>query len=112
MIRRAALAALLLLAACGKPLPPEKSAYAGDWRAANMKLRITQEGMVEYKREEKLAGVRTSSEVNGPLRRFEGDNFVVGIPGISTTFVVSRAPYQHEGRWKMVVDGVELWRIQ
>jgi len=108
----AALVALLLLAACGKPLPPDKVAYVGDWRASNMRLRITADGTVEYKREEKRAGVQTSSEINGPLRRFEGDSFVVGIPGISTTFAVSRAPYQQDGRWKMVVDGVELWRVQ
>jgi hypothetical protein len=107
VIRRcAALALLLLAAACGKPLPPEKAAYVGDWGSRTMSLRIAQEGTVAYKR---VSGNVTTS-VNGPIQRFEGDNFVVGIPGLTTTFVVSRAPLQQEGRWTMVVDGVELTR--
>lgn len=108
MIRRTALAALLLLAACGKPVPPEKSAYVGDWGSSNVTLRIAQDGRVEYKR---VSG-NASTSVNAPIQRFEGDNFVVGIPYLTTTFVVSRAPYQQDGRWKMVVDGVELTRAR
>jgi hypothetical protein len=46
------------------------------------------------------------------LRRFEGDNFVVGLPLLSTTFQVSKPPYEEAGRWKMIVDGVELTRAQ
>ncbi len=98
----------LMLSACGKPVPPEKSAYVGEWRAQAMVLLITQDGSVAYKR---MKGGTTTS-VNGPLRQFEGDNFVVGVPLISTTFEVSKPPYQQAGKWKMVVDGVELTRVQ
>ena len=71
-----------------------------------MSLTLMQDGTVRYKR---VKGSTTTS-IDGPLRRFEGDNFVVGIPFISTTFEVSKPPYQEAGTWKMVVDGVELVR--
>ena len=94
----------VMLAACGKPVPPEKAAYVGEWRAPGMYLLLTQDGSVKYERLK--AGASTS--VTGPLKDFEGDNFVVGVGLMTTTFVVSKPPYQAGGRWKMVVDGVEL----
>jgi hypothetical protein len=99
---------ILLLAACGQPVPQEKASYVGEWRSQTMALLLTQDGTVAYKR--RKGGVTTS--VNGPLRRFEGDNFVVGPPILSTTFEVSKPPYQEAGAWKMVVDGVELTRVR
>jgi len=102
------LTSTVVLSACGKAVPPEKAAYVGEWRAQTMALLVTQDGTVAYKR---LKGGMTTS-VNAPLRRFEGDNFVVGLPLISTTFEVSKPPYEEAGRWKMVVDGVELTRVQ
>jgi len=56
------------------------------------------------------AGANTTPSINAPLRRFEGDRFVVGIAFLSTTFEVSTPPHQEAGTWKMVVDGVELTR--
>ena len=100
------LAALLILSACGQPVPDDKAAYVGAWHGQNMSLLLAKDGTVNYKR---VRG-STTTEINGPLRRFEGDNFVVGIPFISTTFEVSKPPYQAAGTWKMVVDGVELTR--
>jgi hypothetical protein len=99
-------AVLLLLAACANPVPPEKSVYVGQWDAPGMSLLITQDGSVAYKRIK--GGVSTS--INAPLKKFEGDNFVVGIGLWTTTFVVSRPPREEAGRWKMTVDGVELMR--
>ena len=100
-------AAVLLLAACsGTPLPADKAAYAGDWRAQNMRIVITAEGLVSYERREGA----TSKSINAPLKRFEGDNFVVGVGPMTTTFVVSRPPWRDQAQWKMTVDGVELVR--
>ena len=101
------IAALLILSACGQPVPEDKAAYVGEWRAQTMSLLLTQDGTVHYKR---IRGGTTTS-INAPLRRFEGDNFVVGIPFISTTFEVSKPPHQEAGTWKMVVDGLELTRV-
>ena len=97
---------LLTLAACGQPVPNDKAAYVGEWESPTMSLMIPQSGNVRYKR---VNGSVTSS-VDAPLRGFEGDNFVVGIPFISTTFEVSKPPFQEAGSWKMVVDGVLLTR--
>jgi hypothetical protein len=99
-----ALLLALVLLGCGKPVPPEKSAYVGEWQEKTMYLLITQDGSVSYKR---LKGGMTSS-VEGPLKAFEDDNFSVGIGPMSTTFVVSKPPFRDKDRWKMVVDGVEL----
>lgn len=96
----------LALTGCGKPVPPEKSSYVGEWQEKAMYLVITQDGSVNYKR---LNGGVTTS-VSGPLKGFQGDNFEVGVGPMSTTFVVSRQPYQEGGQWKMVVDGVVLTR--
>ena len=100
-------AALLTLSACGQPVPGDKAAYVGEWRSQTMSLLLAQDGSVRYKR---VKGNITTS-INAPLRRFEGDNFVIGIPYFSSTFEVSKPPYQEAGTWKMVVDGVELSRV-
>ena len=95
------------LSGCGKPVPPEKSAYVGEWQEKAMYLLITEDGSVSYKR---LKGGATVS-VNGPLKGFDGDNFEVGLGPMSTTFMVSKPPYQDGDKWKMVVDGVVLTRM-
>lgn len=94
----------LSLFGCGKPVPPEKSAYVGEWQEKTMYLLITQDGSVRYKRLK--GGVSTSIE--GPLKGFDGNNFEVGIGPMSTVFVVSKPPYQVGEKWKMVVDDIEL----
>ena len=98
----------LLLAGCSEPIPPDKIAYAGEWRGENVQLVITLEGAVQY---ERRSGSSTVS-VNAPIQRFEGDNFVVGIGPFNTTFVVSKPPHLVEGQYRMVVDGVELTRTR
>lgn len=96
----------VLLAACGKPVPADKSAYVGDWQSATMMLRISQEGRVAYRRVD--GNTRTS--VDAPLQGFQGDDFKAGLGPIATTFKVSAPPHQDGNAWKMTVDGVELTR--
>jgi hypothetical protein len=99
-----ALALAACLAACGKPVPPDKAAYVGLWESPQMSLLITQDGSVKYRRLE--GGV--SKSVSGPLQGFKGNNFDVGVGSISTTFVVTAPPRQEGKALKMTVDGVEL----
>lgn len=96
----------LTLAGCGKPVPAEKRDYVGFWENPIMQLIITQDGSVSYKRLKGGGNIK----IEGPLQRFEGDDFVVGIFFINTTFHVERPPYKDGAVWKMVVDGVELVR--
>lgn len=102
------LSAGLLLAGCSEPIPPEKVAYAGEWRGENVELVITLEGAVQYERRSGASKV----SVNAPIQRFEGDNFVVGVGPFNTTFVVSQPPHLVDGQYRMVVDGVELTRTR
>jgi hypothetical protein len=97
---------MAMLCGCGIEVPPEKAAYVGQWHSPQMSLTITQAGRVEYKRAKD--GVSTS--VSGPIKKFDGNNFEVGIGFMSTAFVVSKPPYQDGDKWKMVVDGEELTR--
>lgn len=107
MLRKIAVVALAaLLFGCGTPVPPEKSAYIGIWEGKAVYLLITEDGSIRYKRLKN--GVTTS--INSPIKRFDGDNFEVGIGPMTTMFIVSKPPYQAGTQWKMVVDGVELTR--
>lgn len=99
---------ILLLMSCAKPVPPEKATYVGLWKAPNMELSITQEGRINYKRTETKDGKSINKGIEGPIKTFHGDNFEVGIASLTTLFVVSKAPHQVDGKWKMTVDGVEL----
>lgn len=98
------LAVPFLMCGCGIEVPADKAAYVGEWQSREMYLLITQDGSVKYKR---IKGGVTKS-VSGPLKAFEGDNFIVGVPMITTTFVVSQAPHLEQHQWKMTVDGVVL----
>jgi hypothetical protein len=102
------LAIAALLAACAEPIPPDKLAYAGEWRGDNVQLVITLEGSVAYKRRNGNASV----SINAPIQRFQGNDFVVGLGPFSTTFVVSQPPRLVDGQYRMTVDGVELTRVR
>lgn len=109
MIKRSLLFALvfILLAGCSKPLSEDKLDYAGEWRSKEMVLLILADGTVAYQR---LKGGGTVS-VNGPLKEFSGNDFIVGIGPVTTTFKVSEAPHETEKGWQMVVDGVRLTKV-
>ena len=99
---------LLLLAACGQPLPPERAAYVGVWRNGSTSLTITAGGRVAYvvKGENGF-----DKKIRAPLKRFDGDSFVVGGGPFTTTFVVTSPPHATADGWTMTVDGVELHRV-
>jgi len=95
---------ILLLSGCAKPIEDSRLSYVGHWHSNEMALLILQDGSVSYKRVKK--GLTTS--VNGPLKEFIGDDFVVGVLFISTTFKVTEPPHKVNSDWQMVVDGVRL----
>lgn len=94
----------VLLMGCTKPVPPERAAYVGEWRAESMSVVIGRDGNILFRRVQPGA----TDTLNAPLQRFEGDNFVVGIWPFHTTFEVSVPPREQDGVWTMTVDGVEL----
>ena len=110
MLKKIAILLLLclLLTACSKPLPEDRMNYAGDWQSSEMRLLILADGSVSY---ERLKNGGTTS-IEGPLKEFQGDDFVVGIGPLSTTFDVSEPPHEVDGTWHMVVDGVHLTAVK
>jgi hypothetical protein len=100
---------LILISACSKPLPEDKKDYAGLWTddKKTISLLIQTSGEVSYERKEDS----TTVTINAPLKEFNGDNFVVGIGFMTTDFIVSEPPTKKEGKWQMVVDGVQLTKL-
>ena len=98
---------IILLSGCADPLPEDRLDYVGEWSSKEMGLLILADGSVSYKR---LEGGATTS-VSGPLKRFEGDDFVVGVFFMTTTFDVTEPPHEIGGAWTMTVDGVRLTRV-
>ena len=99
-------AVAIALIACTKPFPTEKAGYVGEWHGIATALLITQDGNVACRRLHK--GVDTS--IDAPLKAFQGDDFVVGVGPVTTTFVVTVPPHQDGGVWKTPVDGVKPTR--
>lgn len=95
---------VLLLNACGIPVPKDKSDYVGQWYGNSMTLNISADGSVDYERVKN----GTTTSINAPIKQFEGDNFVVGIGAMTTTFEVAELPNLVGGEWQMVVDGERL----
>ena len=98
----------IILAACSKPIPDERFDYVGEWQSKEMYLLILKDGTVSYKR---LKNGGTTS-VNGPLKEFKGNDFVVGFSFLTTTFDVSQKPTKIDNKWKMTVDGVQLTKTE
>lgn len=106
----ALLVALLLAACSGQPLPADKLGYAGEWQSETVQLVITPDGNVHYRRVEKDPNVNVS--IDAPIKKFEGNDFIVGMGPFTTRFVVSRPPAFVDGKYKMTVDGRELVRTR
>ena len=89
------------------PVPEEKQSYIGTWEGVGFHLTINDNGGVNYRR---VNGNR-STKISGPLKNFDGDDFIVGILFFTTTFEVHKPPYLDGDDWLMVVDGVELKKV-
>ncbi|HKO62164.1 MAG TPA: hypothetical protein VJV03_13455 [Pyrinomonadaceae bacterium] len=117
---------LLLVAvwACNKgnsesPISADKLDYVGEWRGQtaneSMTLNIASDGAVNYERKHRagtqsVESSRSRSITGGKISKFEGNDFVVKVLLVPTTFKVEKPPYRDGRRWKMVVDGMEVSR--
>ncbi len=101
--------ALLLPQVCfADPVPQDKLHYVGEWKGKQMRLQIAKDGKIQYQRNREGKDV----DLNIELKGFSGDNFDAGVSLIRSTFVVSKPPYRDGRDWKMVVDGVELTKLE
>lgn len=111
VVQRVLAAGLLVgaLAGCSK-IPDAQRAYIGEWQGANIKLKVTRNGWVDYRRE--ADDQRVGEAAAGGLAGFDGNDIVIG-PNMSQrvfTVPVTAPPHQENGRWTMSVDGVKVSR--
>ena len=88
-------------------VPEEKKSYIGTWEGVGFQLTIHEDGGIDYRR---VKG-KSATTITGPLKSFKGDDFVVGVLFITTTFEVQHPPYLEGDDWFMVVDGIELKKV-
>ncbi|WP_338845690.1 hypothetical protein V8J88_18420 [Massilia sp. W12] len=98
---------LFSLHASAIELPADKAAYQGDWRGEQMRLHIKQNGKVHYHRKTAEKKVDVSIDLDS----FEGHSFLAGVGLFKTRFDVSKPPHKVGDKMKMVVDGVELTKV-
>jgi hypothetical protein len=104
----AAFGLVLILVSCsGIAVPPDKRDFIGKWEGPGVTLVLTADGGVHYVN---VGGVG-KKEINAPLQSFSADGFEVGAMGITTTFRVDKPPFEADGVWQMIVDGVTLTRV-
>lgn len=97
----------LMSFASGPAVPSDKEDYVGCWVGKDVRLKISKDGTINYL---KKSG-SSRKEINGMhIKEFKGDDFVVGVSFMATTFKVSEVPEKDGTRWRMTVDGVELVR--
>lgn len=99
-------ASLLAHPAWADPVPADKMDYVGVWHGKDMRLALSKDGKIKYKREQEKKKVDLDIELLG----FKGNDFDAGWRFMRSTFVVSKPPHREGGKWKMTVDGVELTR--
>jgi hypothetical protein len=99
---------ICLFSGCNSiPIPEEKRTYVGTWEGVGFHLTITGDGGVNYRR----VNGNITKTVTGPVKSFKGNDFIVGVLFITTTFKVQHPPYMEGNEWLMVVDGVELKKV-
>ena len=90
------------------PVPSSKTAYIGTWQGKDMNLTITPDGKIAYKR---VHSAEKHVNLNIELAGFSGDDFDAGFGIFRSTFVVSKPPARSGGKITMVVDVIELTKI-
>ena len=94
----------VILSGCGEPLSKDKLDYVGLWRGGNELIEIKEDGSVSYAK----VMLNSTETIEGPIKEFTDEGFVVGYLFLTTKFKVDKPPYQENGKWKMVLNGVEM----
>lgn len=82
-------------------LTADKQNYVGEWRGTTANLLIKPDGTINYRREETVGETTNTDTVSGPINRFDGASFVVGVLGQNTRFEVAAPPVDGT----MIVNG-------
>jgi hypothetical protein len=106
----ASFAVLLVLGCAGlleqvEPAPPPSPAWVGAWEGPGMSVHIEPSGLVTIEQRGS-----STTRVAAPAIRWDDDALVIGAFGLETTYRVDEPPYEHDGEWRMVLEGVPLVR--
>ncbi len=93
------LSALLLSCSDPIPVPPSKAEYVGLWVAPDRYISIFASGRLEYKEKLRL-GMHNRVESNFTFQSNRIDT------AMFASFVIDVPPYEENGQWKMLMDGV------
>jgi dsDNA-specific endonuclease/ATPase MutS2 len=85
-----------------------RKSFVGTWEGDGMRLRIGDDGTVDYERK---SGAVNKSLTGTSIKEFRKDSFDVSLLGVSTTFRIDQAPKQSDGAWTMTIDGAKLTRV-
>ncbi|MCB9681567.1 MAG: hypothetical protein H6733_08870 [Alphaproteobacteria bacterium] len=87
-----------------QPVPPPGPEWVGHWEGPGLRIDIDPTGQVRI--EDTTDGATTLS---APARSWEGDKLVLNAL-IDIDYAIDERPYERDGTWRMVIDGVPLQR--
>lgn len=87
-----------------EPVPPPAATWVGQWEGPGLVIAITPAGLVAIDQQGS-----SSTHVQAPAKGWE-EGIVVGVGSFTTTWRVDERPYELDGVWHMVVEGVPLVR--
>ena len=88
------------------PTLPPSPAYVGVWRGPGMVVSIEESGNVSVK----TTGAGNNTEITAPAMSWDAGELAVGIGPFVTTYTIDEAPFEVDGTWRMVMEGVPLER--
>ncbi|WP_154650778.1 hypothetical protein [Acinetobacter gerneri] len=105
------------IVACSKtsPLLENNKDFIGVWKNETGTISIEKNGDARYSSHEKLENmtkdsdekVSESSEIKAQITEFDSSHFRIGSGGFGKSFVINKAPYQDNGKWKVVLNDEE-----
>jgi hypothetical protein len=86
------------------PIPQDQKVYVGIWQGSNIFLEIDADGNASYAKVMEGA----SETVDSPVKKIGDGKIVIGYLFITKTLELTKPPFEEDGKWKMVIDGVTL----
>lgn len=88
-------------------LPKGMEGHAGFWSSHSAYLLIEPGGNVTYIQ----SGAPRDWHLTAPAHSFTSSGFSMGLLGVNRRFRIDQPPRERDGRWRMVVDGIDFERV-
>jgi hypothetical protein len=96
----------LMICSCSPdPIPQDQMVYVGVWQGSNIFLEIDANGNASYAKLRDGAVIET---VDSPVKKIGDGKIVIGYLFITKTLELTKPPFEEDGNWKMIIDGVTL----